>query len=207
MLQRNPISQSTQGTLSVSNIPSNRRRNRRQTISKGNTITFNMATSGSRAPHPLKSTSIGLKKRQNAPFSRTAFNICPGDQNIVSNSDITHHLPSLFSKYSRNLPNIVSNSVMFRQHVTSMASLSFIYPVLDFLYIATLLITRSGDVVLYPGPSMNPNSVNSSFDSYTTLTNSGLSIMNLKPETETRHSNSKNPTMRCSCLYWNMAVK
>ena len=138
-----------------------------------------MATSGSRAPHPLKSTSIGLKKRQNATFSRTAFNICPGDQNIVSNSDITHHLPSLFSKYSRNLPNIVSNSVMFRQHVTSMASLSFIYPVLDFLYIATLLISISGDVELTPGPLMNPNSVNSSFDSYATLTNSGLSIMNL----------------------------
>jgi len=44
---------------------------------------------------------------------------------------------------------------------------------------ATLLISRSGDVELSPGPSMNPNNVNSSFDSNATLTNSGLSIMNV----------------------------
>jgi len=105
--------------------------------------------------------------------------------------------------YPPNVYMMISSSVCksCRQCIASLGSLSFIYSVLIFLYIATLLITRSGDVVLYPGPSMNPNSVNSSFDSYTTLTNSGLSIMNLKPETETRHSNSKNPTMRCSCLY------
>ena len=66
-----------------------------------------------------------------------------------------------------------------RQHVTFLASLSFIYSVLVFLYIATLLISSSGDVELNPGPSMNPNSVNSSFDSYATLTNAGLSIMNV----------------------------
>jgi len=60
-----------------------------------------------------------------------------------------------------------------------LVSLSFNYFVLVFLYIATLLISSSGDVELNPGPSMNPNSVNSSFDSYATLTNSGLSIMNV----------------------------
>ena len=63
-----------------------------------------------------------------------------------------------------------------------LASLSFNYSVLVCLYIATLLISSSGDVELNPGPSMNPKSVNSSFDSYATLINSGLSIMNVNTQ-------------------------
>ena len=39
----------------------------------------------------------------------------PADQNIVSNSDRTDHLPSLFSKCSRYIKNIVSNSVRMHQ--------------------------------------------------------------------------------------------
>ena len=48
-------------------------------------------------PPPTK----GLKKRHNATLSRTAFKLFPADQNILSNSDRTHRLPSLFSTNSR----------------------------------------------------------------------------------------------------------
>ena len=35
-------------------------------------------------------------------LSHTAFKMFPADQNIVLNSDTTHHLPSLFLKSSQN---------------------------------------------------------------------------------------------------------
>ena len=72
--------------------------------------TITLGTSESRgeasAPPPsLKSSSIGLKKRQNAPFSFYIFlNL---GQNFVSNSGRWNHLPSLFSNFSRNFQNIV----------------------------------------------------------------------------------------------------
>jgi len=47
------------------------------------------------------SSSIGRKKRQNAPFSFTAIKVFSAGQNIVSNRDGMHHLPHLFSKFSR----------------------------------------------------------------------------------------------------------
>ena len=47
------------------------------------------------------------------------------------------------------------------------------------MFIVSLLISRSGDIEPNPGPPLNSNSLNSSFDSYAALTNSGLSIMNL----------------------------
>lgn len=74
---------------------------------------------------------------------------------------------------------LISNSFSYltRQLVASLALL--MYFVLVFLYIATLLISRSGDIELNPGPSTNSDSLNSSLNSYAALTNSGLSIMNL----------------------------
>ena len=67
-----------------------------------------------RCAPPPKSSSIGLKKRQSAPFSFTAFNFFPADQNIVSNSVRTHHYHPYFFFKSQNFSNIVSNSV--RKH-------------------------------------------------------------------------------------------
>ena len=66
-----------------------------------------------------------------------------------------------------------------RHPEVSLVSLSSMYSVLVFLYIVSLLISRSGDIELNPGPSIHSDSLNTSFVSYAGLTNSGLSIMNL----------------------------
>ena len=80
-----------------------------------------MSTSRSRGrPHPklknkLKSSGISFKKSQNAPFSFTAFKMSSIDQTIIPNSDGMHHFLSLFSTFSQQFQNIVSNSVTIQQ--------------------------------------------------------------------------------------------
>ena len=51
-------------------------------------------------PGAYKSSIIGLKKRQNAPFSFFVFKIFVASQNIVSNSGRVHDLDTLLSHFS-----------------------------------------------------------------------------------------------------------
>ena len=53
-------------------------------------------------PPPLKVVEY---RSQKASFSLTAFKMFPADQNIVSNCDRTHHLPSLISYFPIFLGN------------------------------------------------------------------------------------------------------